>query len=796
MSGPIGRFWNWFRSAGARRLLALVTVTIGVAVLAGQWSRLPSEDLQVGDVAQRTVRASASFPFVDWESTLERQREAEAQVQPVFDFDATLASRVEARVSGAFETARQRLTEATAAASASGREALSDEESAAISTDFLKLLGLSLDAEDVKLLSASGWDPEIEKGTLGLMSAQLRRFIVADRSLLPTPARTLSVVRVFRDSRDRVEIDDYERIRSPDEARLAIKMAVLDPSAPPLDAHRLGIAVRVAQAAVRPNFSYNQLITEAARREAREAVPEVVIQVKRGTALVRQGDVVTQSKVEVLAALRKSQEKHGVGGALLALAVFTALVLISLYTFASGYIKKFSTQPRDLEAAAFLALLVVAIGRLCVEMSDPLAEVVGLGMNDSSLWFLAPVAGGAMLTRILVNSETALMWTLVTSVLLGLVMEQELLYTVFFLISGVTAAGGISHTKERVNVLRAGLLTGLVNGAAALLINLLQIHMGEAAYVSQASPIWDMVFAFIGGNLSAVLVLGLVPMFEVFGFVTDYKLLELANLNHPLLRQLMLRAPGSYHHSVIVGSLAEAAAESIGCNALQTRVSCYFHDIGKAVKPNYFIENLRDAPNPHDRLAPQQSARIIINHVLDGVALAKQYKLPKPIIDGIEMHHGTGIIQYFYAKALEQAGADMEVDASDFRYPGVLPSTREAGIIFLADRAEAACRTLQDPTQESIRAMIQKLVNSAVMDEQLEHCPLTIRELYQVVDTFTNTLLGIYHHRIEYPGLPVIPPKGDLVPEQAIITLDVAKPESAEQVEDMDQASGRPPAEA
>jgi hypothetical protein len=205
-----------------------------------------------------------------------------------------------------------------------------------------------------------------------------------------------------------------------------------------------------------------------------------------------------------------------------------------------------------------------------------------------------------------------------------------------------------------------------------------------------------------------------------------------------------------------------------------TRVSCYFHDIGKAVKPSYFIENLRDAPNPHDRLAPHQSARIIINHVLDGQALAKQYKLPKPIVDAIMMHHGTGVIQYFYAKAVEEAEEGMKVDVDDFRYPGELPSTREAGIIFLADRVEAACRTLKDPTRESIRAMIEKLVNGAVTDSQLVQCPLTISELYTVIDTFTETLLGIYHHRIEYPGMPVLPPKGDTVSKSSIITLDVA----------------------
>jgi hypothetical protein len=287
----------------------------------------------------------------------------------------------------------------------------------------------------------------------------------------------------------------------------------------------------------------------------------------------------------------------------------------------------------------------------------------------------------------------------------------------------------------------------------------------------------------MGGIFSAILVLGLVPMFEQFGFVTDYKLLELANLNHPLLRQLMLRTPGTYHHSVTVASLCEAAAEAVGANALQVKVSCYFHDIGKAVQPKYFIENQGGGPNPHDRLPPKTSAKIIINHVLDGEAIAKQYKLPQPIIDGIVMHHGTGLIRFFYAKALEQAEPGQEVDEADYRYPGQCPTTREAGIIMLADRVEAACRTLKDPSRDNIRKLIQELVNGAVVDGQLMDCPLTVRELYTIVDAFTNTLLGIYHHRIEYPGLPQLPPNVTNKASQTgpIITLEIPNPLNEEE---------------
>jgi putative nucleotidyltransferase with HDIG domain len=281
------------------------------------------------------------------------------------------------------------------------------------------------------------------------------------------------------------------------------------------------------------------------------------------------------------------------------------------------------------------------------------------------------------------------------------------------------------------------------------------------------------------------------PLFEAAGFVTDYRLMELANLNHPLLRQLMLRAPGSYHHSVLVGTLAEAACEEVGANALQARVAAYFHDVGKALKPQYFIENQRGEVNRHTTLDPHTSARVIINHVLDGGRLALEYKLPQPIIDNIYMHHGTGLLQYFFAQARLQADDPSSVDEATFRYPGPKPSTREAGIIMLADKVEAATRTIREPNEENIRAMINQIINSVMADGQFERCPLTFQEIYTIADSFVQVLLGIYHQRIEYPATRAIsrgstPPddaSADAEPEAVgtartgtIITLEIPNP--------------------
>jgi putative nucleotidyltransferase with HDIG domain len=228
-------------------------------------------------------------------------------------------------------------------------------------------------------------------------------------------------------------------------------------------------------------------------------------------------------------------------------------------------------------------------------------------------------------------------------------------------------------------------------------------------------------------------------------------MMELANLNHPLLRQLMLRAPGSYHHSVIVGTLAEAGAQAIGANPLLAKVASYFHDIGKALNPQYFVENQKGGVNKHGALDPFTSAHVIISHVVDGGRMAKEHALPQPIIDNIYMHHGTGILQYFYAAACSQVADPSTIDEAAFRYPGPKPNTKEAGVIMLADKVEAATRTLKVPDEHNIRQMIGRIAGSVMTDGQFSECPLTFQEIHTISETFVAVLVGIYHQRIEYP---------------------------------------------
>jgi cyclic-di-AMP phosphodiesterase PgpH len=776
-SGPFRRL---FSSESSRRVLLLLIAAIASAVLVMNTAPRTTRSLEVGAVAQHDVLATRTFSYVDWAATDARLRAAEQSVPPVYHYDRGHSARIQQNVGEAFTSARRQYGEALLAARAAGLKAPSPDALQAISRDFVQRIELDLDASTLEQLTALGWSTSTEELARTLVALSNDKYVAADRSVLPSPERPLTVIEVDGDDRRESQVDNYSRILDPEDARQAISLRALDLPHAAKDEAR--VAVAIARAAVRPNFTYDPVLTESKKRAAQDAVEQVVNQVQQGTTLVRKGDVVTQHHADMISGFQQPESQLRGASLFLALAAFNGLVIYALYQFATGYIRKFARRTFELQALVALGILVLGLARAIHELSFLVAPEIGGGIDPSALWYLAPIAGGAMLARILMNSETALVFTVVVSALAGVMMGDHVLYALYFVVAGVTASGSMAHTRERVNVLRAGLQTALISAATAMLLGLVHAGLTAGAEAPRTQALWDMGAAFTGGLASAILVLGLVPLFEVFGFTTDYKLLELANLNHPLLRNLMLRAPGTYHHSVIVGSLSEAAAEAIRCNALLARVCCYFHDIGKAVQPQYYIENQRDAPNRHDRLLPKQSARMIISHVLDGAAIAEQYKLPAPIVDSIRTHHGTGVIQYFYAKALTLAAETGEpVDEADFRYPGPRPSTREQGIIMLADKVEAACRSIKHPTEEKIRGMIQRLVSETITDGQLEECPLTLKELYIVIETFTNVILGIYHQRIEYPGIPkgarprAVEPDQD-VPRSAIITVDIPNP--------------------
>jgi putative nucleotidyltransferase with HDIG domain len=711
---------------------------------------LPLEDLRVGEVAPLDLRAPTAFEFEDGLTTDARRDQAAEGEPPVYAFDPLVAAEISRRLRGAFEDARSQYGAALMKARSRGLREVDEGVLDTVSGEFLSSTGFELSPEAMDALATVGFAKDVEDTAVRLLKPVMKHYIIADRALLPPVLRPIAVVQFGGDNQQEVRLETYEHIWTLERARQQIRDDSDELAALAEEDKLIRVGAAVARSAVRLNFSNDLNLTSFRRQEARRQVSPAIQSVDRGTSLVRGGDVITAQQGRMLNALRhiqQDQDRSSVFGGLFLLCM---LFFGALGRFASTFVSKFSGQNRDLAALAGLMVLTLGLARFTVEVSAGVTSRGNLNLAPELVWYLVPVGGVALRVRMLMNSETALVFSVAAGTLCGVLMDQQALYAAYFVLSSVTAAGAIGMDRDRKALLRAGVLTGVVNAIFVLLVGLAQTQLldDSGAAIALARPFWSALFALASGFLSAFLVLALLPLFELAGFVTNLQLMELANLNHPLMRNLLLRAPGSYHHSVMVGSLSEAAAEAIGCNALLARVASYFHDIGKAVTPQYFVENYRGAGNPHDRLNPQQSARIIIDHVRNGGAIAKRYNLPAPIVDNIYMHHGTGLLYYFYRKAQE---TDPDVSEADFRYPGPRPNTREAGIIHLADKVEAACRSVREPTPDRIAAMIQKILNSTLADGQLEECPLTLKDLYTIAGVFQESILAIHHQRIEYP---------------------------------------------
>jgi len=376
--------------------------------------------------------------------------------------------------------------------------------------------------------------------------------------------------------------------------------------------------------------------------------------------------------------------------------------------------------------------------------------------NDLELIILAiPITAAPMIAATFFNVAVAYLFSFVLCFVVTFISRGSLWVFMYFFIGALLSAHWLHPYHNRVKPIRTGLWVALSQAALVLTFLLTVGTRDWSFYFSYA------FVALISGLLSGVLAAGFIPLVEyLLGYTTDMRLMELASMDHPLLRELMLQAPGTYHHSMIVGTMAEVAARAIGAKGLLAKVAGYYHDIGKIRKPLYFIENQFGCENRHEKLAPSMSSLILISHVKDGVELAKQYKLGKPIIDIIQQHHGTSLITYFYNKAIKlrskikqhRKGAELPpVNIEDYRYPGPKPQTKEAGLVMLADMAEAACRSLPNPTPARIQGMVSKIINQAFTDGQLDDCELTLKDLHQIAKHFYQILAAIHHKRIEYP---------------------------------------------
>lgn len=463
------------------------------------------------------------------------------------------------------------------------------------------------------------------------------------------------------------------------------------------------------------------------------------VSVMKGETVVREGQVVSERDISKLRLIETAVQEAKAAVPASGFFVFVLVLLSAAYVLASRNIKKFASSTKDL----LLMTSVFAGVLLLLRLSDTAALVLKelIPGPTAAYRFIVPVAVGPMLVRLLLNTETALVFASVTSIVAGYFIGGGVEMAAFSFIGGMVAAAGVRHCTRRSIVIKAGIVLGLANGTALICISAIKGGFAE--------PFPLMLTGFLNGVFAAVLAIGIAPVLEsIFQYTTDIKLLELSRMDHPLLKELAIKAPGTYHHSLIIGTLAEAAAESISANPLLARVGAYYHDVGKMKMPQYFVEN--SSEDRHGKLTASMSALVISSHVKEGAELAKKHRLGSEISDIISQHHGTALIGFFYQKAKSEE-REFEVCEGDFRYPGPRPQTKEAGIVMLADAIEAASKTLPDPAPDRIQWLTQKIVNKIFSDGQLDDCELTLKDLHAITRSFNKVFEGMYHQRVDYP---------------------------------------------
>ena len=736
--GRVQFIGGFFANATLQRSLIVIGCALILGLTLSPSFRPSPRTYNVGDIALRDVQATRDMLVEDTASTEKRRHDAEEMVRSVYDYDPNVLEEMEKPVVEAFALLEELFTVDTLAPESREVKKRQVEEK----------LGVKLSPNQWKILEKQ-FDPSLAEETLDLLSSQLKRGVATDRRLLNQDQERGITIRNIVTHKETKE-DGVPAISDIDMAKRSIRKN----SEHLIKTWGRTVFYLVSEAAgslIRPNLTFNRQETEDRKTTAIESVEPVYFSVKKGEMLVREGDPIQADDLIKLQAFEALQTRVNTSLIATGWVLVIVLILLILYEFSTKNIRKIAPTNKDLLFAALIIVGTALLLRVSVFVTASLENSFP-DIPSTSYYYLFPVAAGAMLIRIILNSETAFVYSIIVSYLTGLLLDNSLFFFVYAFAAAIVGAHSVARCEQRSTLIKGGLAVSLVN---VLMILFHAVASGET-FTREIifQTLYNCGFGFMGGLLSAFVVLAITPIIEIgFGYTTDIKLLELANSEQPILKDLIIQAPETHSHSVILGNLVEAAAKAINANPILAKVAAYYHDIGKIKKPMYFIENQKGGENPHNKLTPSMSSLILISHVKDGVALAKENHLGQKIIDIIQQHHGTNLISYFYQKAKEKQNPGVqEINEKDYRYPGPKPQTKEAGIVMLADAVEAASRTLSDPTPSRIKGLTQQIINKIFTDGQLDECELTLKDLHQIGNSFDRILNAIFHQRIGYPS--------------------------------------------
>lgn len=494
----------------------------------------------------------------------------------------------------------------------------------------------------------------------------------------------------------------------------------------PKDIREIGMSI--ANAEVCPNTIYDKKSTDVLVEEARKSVKPVMI--KKDQIIVKEGEPITAEEKALLESLGLLDNTSNFEWPLYtSLAALVCLVILLQWFYLYKYHTEIFNDTKKLIMINLLSIIAILLART-------------LGIISL---FVIPLACVPMLMTILIDDEVAMALNILNCILISVAVSFNFEITILAVLNSIVGVMILKKMQQRNDILYSAIYIAIIN-------LMVYLSMGFLLSNSIIDVLKKAGLVYLASLISGVLTIGFLPFFEsFFDIVTTVKLLELSNPNHPLLKRLLLEAPGSYHHSVLVANLAEVAAEVVGANSVLARTAAYYHDIGKIKRPYFFKENQLGNDNPHDRITPNLSTLIIISHVKDGLELAKEFKIPKVIQDIIRQHHGTTLVNYFYITMKNASDNPDEIKEEDFRYQGPNPESKEAAIIMLSDAVEAAVRSIPNPTKGKVEEMVNKLIKSRLNDGQLNNCDLTLKDLEKIRKAFLKALSGIYHERIEYP---------------------------------------------
>ncbi|MBF0467811.1 MAG: HDIG domain-containing protein, partial [Desulfamplus sp.] len=754
-------------------------------------------EYKTGDIAERDIKAPRDFFIEDKEATLLNRQQVTDSFKSIYDYDPNMPSQLSEKIDQAFAVPRklfstmnqtqetnplsqqapntnEQIIENKAASSLTAQNKnennqIMEPESETSKTaknnnsevpvlevvlktldEFEKVLGITVGEKGYTTLYKYSFDTNTTDSIKAILTAILENGVVANKELLLKEEKKGIIIRTIGSSTEQV-VENLNVFYGPEESQSMVK-TIGAPLLKGLHQNLRNTIVDICQKLITPNITMNRSETERRIVQAQSDIKPVLYQIKQGEMILREGERVDDNKIVKIKALSHQLEEKNtvmtrIGTSLMIL--FSLLVIYNL--FLKNHKKLGKHHNKNILFLSLMLVIFLSLARISAPVADTTSMPLPLDIASESIFLLLPLAAGAMTVSLFLGFEIALYFTLILSILGALIFSSSIEIFIFFFLSSITGAFWMKECRERKVFITTGLKLALFNSGLAVSLSIYSADL-QIMIISR-----NILLAALSGVTSGIITAGLTPVAEIiFSYTTEIKFLELSNLDQPMMKRLMIEAPGTYNHSVIVANLAEAAASAIGVSALRTRVGAFYHDIGKLDKPLYFIENQTDGINRHDKISPSMSALVLIQHTKKGVEFARENKLGQEIMDTIQQHHGTSLIRYFYNKSIKIHGVDA-VKEDDFRYPGPKPQTREAAIVMLADVVEAALRTLERPTSARIQGRVQELINAIFLDGQLEECELTLKDLHQIAKSFNTILTGLYHHRIEYTDKPPAP---------------------------------------